>query len=327
MSRHDPKVPSPLSIGSSARMSNADDALAVTLDLRDACALATSWVCSLAADLHIRILVIKGESLNHYGLRPQRASADVDVLVDPQHFDSLCSVLESAGWHQRAQTEVGAVWAAHSVTYLNATWPCDIDVHRYFPGFLADPSDTFEHLWATQETMTIAHRDIPIPGRAASILISGLHLLRSGAAKDDELEFRALCQTQLDQDQRDELLALAEDTGSIESAKEVLVELGIRDEDYPPRRDSPELRAWRAHIDADSSGAFYWLLLLERTPPSERLGMLRRALWPPREALLINNPRARDSALDRAAMRLSRIPGGLRGLPNAIRALVRRRQI
>ena len=88
------------------------------LTLRDAGALAAAWVSYVGERRGIRLLVIKGQSLAYHGLRPARTSADVDVLVEPRRFDELCAEILDAGWRERATTEVGAVWAGHSLTFL-----------------------------------------------------------------------------------------------------------------------------------------------------------------------------------------------------------------
>ena len=307
-------------------MTAVGNAPASSLGLDDACALAAAWLSHVGERRGIRLLVIKGQSLAHHGLRPARTSADVDVLVEPQLFDELCAEIRVAGWRQRATTEVGAVWAGHSLTLLSDTWPCDIDVHRYFPGFLNDPATTFDLLWESRIQMQLAHQPVAVPSRVGSILIAGLHQLRDGETRADKLELANLASAELSDDERVDLIALAESTGALEPARELLATLGIRDGELPPPRDSPPLRAWRSRVDAKASGAFFWMLLIERTPASKRLGVLRRALWPPRETLFINHPGAHDTLLNRTKLRLARLPGGLRGVRTGVLAYLNRQR-
>ena len=217
------------------------------------------------------------------------------------------------------------MWAGHSLAFLSDTWPCDIDVHRYFPGFLNDPATTFDLLWESRTQMELAHRPVAIPSRISSILIAGLHQLRDGEARADKLELANLASAELSDEDRIDLIALAELTGALEPARVLLGRLGVTADDLPPARDSPALQAWRARVDARASGAFFWLLLLDRTSPAERFALLWRALWPPRETLMVNNPGAPDTLLSRIGLRLARLPGGIRGLPRAVRALLRSR--
>lgn len=295
------------------------------LDLQDACPLAAAWICELGRRYEIRLLLIKGQSLAHHGLRTPRLSTDVDVLADPHRFNELCAALEAAGWRQRTVTEVGSMWAGHSLTYFHDRWPCDIDVHRYFPGFLADAAATFEKLWDSRESMPIANRPAPIPSRAASLLIAGLHQLRDGQSRIDEIEYRNLAGTQISENERRDLIELAVATGAVEPARSFLHQLGVSDKELPRSQDSDALRAWRARIDADASGIYFWALLLKQTPKRRRLGVLVRALWPPPDTLRANHPSARDTSLSRITLRLSRFPNGVRGIPTAVKALRRLR--
>lgn len=302
-------------------MTAVGNAPASSLGLDDACALAAAWVSHVGERCGIRLLVIKGQSLAHHGLRPARTSADVDVLVEPPRFDELCAQVLAAGWRQRATTEIGAVAAGHSLTFLSDTWPCDIDVHRYFPGFLNDPAATFDLLWESRTHMGLAHRPVAIPSRAASILIAGLHQLRDGETRADRVELATLARARVGNSERAGLIELARATGALEPARGLLARLGIMASDLPPARDSPSLRLWRARIDADASGAYFWMLLLKRTPPRERFKVLLRAVWLPRADLLIDDPAIRDTLPGRARARLARIPRGLLGLPRATRAM------
>jgi len=303
-----------------------DVAPARLLESDEACELAAAWVTNLAEERGIRMLVIKGATLAHHGLRPPRTSADVDVLVDPERFEQLRSAIVAGGWRERALTEVGAVWAGHSLTYFHDTWPCDIDVHRYFPGFLEDPRMVFETLWSSRASMLLAHQYAQIPSRNASLLISALHQLRDGQGRADNGELTGLTRVELDGTERAELVALATQTGAIGPIHELLLMLGFRGEDIPAYAESTELVAWRARIDADASGAFFWMLLLERTPLTLRAGVLARAVWPTRRDLLINAPGTPDTAMGRTAARLARVPKGLRSMPRAIRAIWARRR-
>lgn len=297
------------------------DPSALTLELEDACALAAAWVGALGEQHTFRLLVIKGQTLAHHGLRPPRTSADVDILVDPQQFDDFCVAVRMAGWRQRPVTEVGAMWAGHSLTFVNDTWPCDIDVHRYFPGFLADPSKTFDLLWRSRDSMLIANRLVPIPSRLASILISGLHQLRDGDTRADEAEMASVTSVEISDDERPAIVELAKATEALEPARDLLLRLGIHADELPPFRDSAAVREWHARAAANASGVFFWMILLERTPAGGRLGVLGRALWPPREVLMIDHPGLSDTILNRTMLRLSRLPGGLRGIGPAARAI------
>ena len=185
---------------------------------------------------------------------------------------------------------------------------------------------SFEQLWDARETMYLAHQSVPIPSRNASLLVAALHQLRDGNSRADHDELASVTRIDLSDSERRDLVALAAQTGALGPVRALLPALGIQSGDLPPQVETTELRAWRARIDADASGAYFWMVLLERTPPRERIGVLARALWPPRRDLLINNPGSRDTVAGRTAARLARFPKGLRGLPRALRAIWARRR-
>lgn len=296
----------------------------MSLAVDDACDLAAAWIDTLAGRRGIRSLLIKGRSLSHHGLREPRVSADVDVLVEPARFEELCSAVQAAGWRERQRTAVGAVWADHSRTFIHSEWPCDIDVHRYFPGFLEDRDSVFETLWAGRESMCVAHHAVAIPSRNASILITILHQLRDGRARVDQDELSRVTSATLTSAQRRDLASLALATGALEPAREVLLGMGMTDADLPRRVLDSAVQDWTARIEADASGAYYWLLLIRSAPLGARAGLLMRALWPPRSDLLINDPGMTDTPSGRLKARVARLPKGMRGIPRAVRALRRR---
>lgn len=290
-----------------------------TLSLPDGCALAAAWLSALGEQHAIRLLVVKGQSLYHHGLRGPHTSADVDVLVEPASFDALCETIARSGWRRRPRTEVGSIWADHSSTYLSETWPCDIDVHRYFPGFLSSPEATFETLWRSRESMTIANRAVLIPNRPASILIAALHQLRDGESRTDPEQLRSLTSAELNESDRFELLQLAVETGAIDPARDFLIALGVDAGLIPRHAHSAAAHEWRSRVSANAHGAYFWILLLERTAPKDRIGVLWRAVWPRRATLLIDHPDARDTPLGRTSLRLNRLRRGLSGVVPALR--------
>lgn len=151
------------------------------------------------AELHgIRILTIKGRVLADQGLRAVRGSSDVDVLVDPSAFERLWAILRSSGWTDRDRAVLvdlpreGTVLAPHARTLEHPQWPCHLDLHRYYPGFLNPAQDVFDTLWEARTTIDLAHRACPVPGVADHWLIAALHATRSrDAGQLADLEERA----------------------------------------------------------------------------------------------------------------------------------------
>ena len=78
------------------------------------------------------------------------------MLIEPSGFDVFVAAIEHAGWRERASTLAGSVFTTHSRTFVHRDWPCDLDVHRFFPGFLAEPETVFDELWRRHEAIEVA---------------------------------------------------------------------------------------------------------------------------------------------------------------------------
>ena len=165
----------------------------LALSLSESVELAAAWMQSTADALSSRVLLIKGASLEFHALRGARVPADIDVLVDPSQFDVLGEALVGAGWSERP-TFASQQFTLHSRTFFKDGWPCTIDLHENFPGFLMEPGDVFELLWERRTRMTLAHQSVDIPDRVSSALIMALHAARegdSGGTRAAELEYLA----------------------------------------------------------------------------------------------------------------------------------------
>jgi hypothetical protein len=149
------------------------------LALEDATELAHAYAHAVAASLGVRALSIKGPAADFHGVRPPRVAADADVLIDPAGFGAVVERLRAAGWHERPKMAGTEGWVEHSITLIRDGWPCDLDLHDRFPGFLRPEVEVFESLWRDRVETDAAGRAVPIPSRDATILITALHSLRS----------------------------------------------------------------------------------------------------------------------------------------------------
>ncbi|MGH3331093.1 MAG: nucleotidyltransferase family protein, partial [Nocardioidaceae bacterium] len=132
-----------------------------SLTLDEAVPLLHGHVERLARDEGVRVLFIKGPVVAAQGLRVPRTYVDVDVLVDPAAMRPMRDALEQAGWRAPVADTTAHIVPQHSATYAHEVWPCTIDVHDRFPGFLADPQDVFEALWARRTTANVAGLEVP----------------------------------------------------------------------------------------------------------------------------------------------------------------------
>ena len=295
------------------------------LRLEDAVAVGWPWVHRLAVSHGVRALLIKGVALERHGLRAPHVSNDIDVLIEPARFDVFVAAIEHAGWRERASTLAGSVFTTHSHTFVHRDWPCDLDVHRFFPGFLAEPETVFDELWRRHEAIEVAHQSCPVPDRASSILILALHSLRGiSALPRHAAELSHLTTTtRLGDDEAVDLATLARATGSDETLRGVLHDLGVRL--GPPTPPSPELLEWRARVSSGGTAGYFWLTHLRRSRGRDRLRLIAHGIWPSRAELLLHRPEIADAALPRLRARVARWRRGLRTFPSAARALWRHR--
>lgn len=223
------------------------------------------------ASLHgIRLLTIKGRPLADQGLRNVRGSSDADVLVDPVDFDRLWALLQTAGWFDRDKAVLvdlpprGSVLAPHARTLEHPLWPCHLDLHRYYPGFLRPPTEVFEVLWAARTTTTMAHRECAVPRPTDHWLIAALHAERShDPAQLEDLEGRARARLKEDFDDLGERARLTGATGPLNSPLERL--LGRQQTLSAPERELTDL--WRRRLSS------------ERTLPEALVEQFRTAGW------------------------------------------------
>lgn len=297
------------------------------LGLREAVELGHAWVQAIAADRGIRVLFLKGPALQQQGLRAGHVSSDVDVLVEPARFAELCAAVRDRGWIERPVIFFDRIRTLHSATLIRTGWPCDLDVHEFYPGFLADPVEVFEALWARREQRELAHRACDVPDRAGGVLILALHSLRGGTANPRHgAELAHLLSVPLTAQERADVAALALATGSTATLSSVLPGLGVHVEPPASQLRSPELREWRRRVDSGSTGTYFWLAALRHARWRARPAILWHAAWPTRRDLLIARPATRDTVAGRLRSRFARATRGVRVLPAALSALVANRR-
>lgn len=295
---------------------------ALTLD--EGVELGYALVLSVAADAGARALAIKGPVLAAQGLRERRSSADIDVLVDPAALTAVQRALEAIGWHDGGFYDTPGIVPWHSVNHRHPHWPCEVDLHHWFPGFLADPAVVFETLWSRRGTTTLAHRPCPSPDPVAHTAVIALHHLRDGhdPYKQGLLDDLATVVAGWTPDQRDDLSRLAADTGASHALAPFLRRVGspVRPATVPLAITT---RDWDLRSQTHTVEVFPWLVGLSRTP------------WRARPAYLWNAWRTgdqavrRDASADRAtvaAARRARLKRAARAFPSAVREYRRLRR-
>ena len=183
----------------------------------------------VAKDAGVRMLAIKGPAVAIQGLRPPRASADVDVLVHADDLDRLVDNMVTAGWHKAVEPTHPGVIRTHSTNLLHEHWPVGVHVHNHFPGFLAPDRKVFEALWVRRTSLSLAGVPVTVLDPVSQVAVVGLHLLREdpdgvGSGVQD-LTSRALARLQ--PSELDDLLLLAVATDCVVPLRPVLVRLGL----------------------------------------------------------------------------------------------------
>lgn len=295
------------------------------LGLAESIELAHAMVDEVAARSSSRILFIKGLSLEFHGLRPSRTPADVDVLVHPDDFEALCRGLEEWGWRERMSRVVGRGQPHHSTTFLHPQWPCDIDVHLWFPGFLAPSDEVFGQLRRRSGAMTVAARRVPVPDLTGGALILALHSLRSTPENPRHAsELRHLIELVRgwDKAERDDLACLARHTGCAQSLTPFWELVGLEVGGDHTVVSAVDLAQWQMKIDGRSSGLRVWADHIRAGGPGLLLRRVCDAVWLD-EAVLRGSQRIPPGRLALTSARLRRLGRGVVRLPFAVVRSVR----
>ncbi|GAB7002826.1 hypothetical protein JCM18899A_02970 [Nocardioides sp. AN3] len=238
----------------------------VALELAEGIELGYALVARVAEDVGARLLAIKGRVNEAHGLRSPRDSVDVDVLVEPARHADLVAALLELGWREPPKPPVPPPFGSHSVTIQHPSWPCEIDIHDRFPGFLADPADVFEELWAGRTAIEAAGVTVPATGLLGSALVMALHALRAPHDPRNARELAVLVHRLAARTvDKAGLRALAADTGCLSTARPFLRALGIDGADAA--MDDPRLAQWSLRQSSAHHRNLGWLVALRRTAP------------------------------------------------------------
>lgn len=256
--------------------------------------------------------------------------SDADIWCEPGRVGDLVARLGDYGWRPRPESALGRLLTTHSISVIHPGWPCDIDVHRDFPGFLADPEGVFDELWERRVAIDIAGIMVDALDREASILVGALHALRNPGRRvrdDAELQYlEAAIRGTFDVEGLQRLREEAELLGAMETARAFLERVGLElGPPLPPGKDK-DLDAWRLRTASGASVLVRTLIALRDSRWRSRPRLLLAAIWPSAASLRIDHPEivaGRASALGTRVVRLSR---GVRSVPAALRASSRVRR-
>lgn len=297
------------------------------LPRRPAVALAHALVQHVAAQADIRVIALKGPVLALHGLRPDRASSDADVLVEPGREGDVQRALSDHGWRVRFERAMPYLLERHSVPLLHPQWPVDIDLHWYFPGLHADPAAAFEALWVRRASIELAHRPVVALDLVGSAVVAAAHCARyprnpSRRAELDHITERLRSEPVA---VRHELLALARELRCATVLHDFLAGLDV--EVGHPDLSPAERQRWRQYAtthELGSTGA--WLHGMTTGRVRDRVRTALRAVWPTALELQQLDPTSGALPLRRRmALRFERWRRGLAAVPDTVRGLRRQR--
>lgn len=261
----------------------------------------------IADRLGIRMLHIKGATLDRAVRARTRHGSDVDVLVDPAQLTPLHDALLSHGWEVYSTFDDGSPFG-HAQTYWHPDWGY-IDLHRRFPGIGVRDEPAFETLWDGHGTATAAGVAITVPSVRAQGVLYLLNAARGG--EHERAEARSYREA-LPGGERNELDELIDALDAVVAASVVTGEL----ERHRGRR---EYRLWKTISQRGTRTQEWWARVLAARSSREALRVIFQAPRVNRSRLahrLGRRPTRRDvlaAGIDRARAALRELTTGRTG--------------
>lgn len=297
----------------------------VRISSAEAIPLAYALTARIAADHGIRLIGIKGVALAHHGLRDPRTSADIDMLLHPDDKDRFVAAMEAAGWRVAADPSTPKILGFHSVDMLNDHWPMGLDLHTYFPGFLAPAGEVFDELWRRRTSIPQAGHEVFFTDLSSSAAIAALHHLRAIWRPEDEAAFARLVDkstTRLSPDERADLVELSRTTGCVRPLGPYFSALDIEASPVHPAEQS-EWERWSLGTQAHPYAA--WWVRFRNLRPWQWPGFMWRALFLPTDELrAYHGDHTETTPLWR--LHVHRVQRVLKAMPGALRHELDRRR-
>ncbi|MFC9917122.1 hypothetical protein [Agromyces binzhouensis] len=225
--------------------------------------LGRAAVQTLADQVGVRLIHIKGDTVDR-SIRPNSPpGTDVDVMVHPDQVSVLDRALRAHDWRIYS-TFVGGSPFGHAQTYVHDTWGY-LDVHRSFPGIGLDAARAFDHLWFSRGAVDVARIRCPVPDVSAQAVISILNAARS--RRPSGLE-RAWPDLELERRK-----AIEEEVDALGARLAFDAAFGRLD----VHRGAPEYRLWKAVTEGGSRLDEWWGRILAEPKLSARVTIALRA--------------------------------------------------
>lgn len=204
------------------------------LTIAEAVPLGTVYLQRLLAAAGVRSLVIKGPAFAVLGVRAERRSNDIDMIIHPQDRGRATETLARAGWSIISHWFPPALDdIIYSTTFRHPRFPASLDLHHRFSGLLMDPAAAFDALWRQRSRVDVAHQNVVTVGREHALVIEALNATKLLTVDRRE----AAAQRVVDAAEEADLATVtgaADSVGARHTAMPLLVALGGDEQSGPP---------------------------------------------------------------------------------------------
>lgn len=241
----------------------------------------------IARGAGVRLLHIKGDTIDASIRAQRRVGSDVDVLVHPAMAGTMHERLVEHGWSVYSTFLDGSPFG-HAQTYHHPDWGF-LDLHRRFPGIRIGEKTAFELLWTGHGRYDAAGVSCAVPSVDWQAV---LFMLNAARGRDRRrAEARDFWQAQPDDERRRRL----ELVRSLRAEVAFDVTMG----ELERHRSSREYLLWRSISRRGDRSAEWWGRIIAARTPLEAVRTSLRAPFPNRSKLaheLGREPTLRDIA-------------------------------
>lgn len=274
--------------------------------------LVCSMIASVARDLAIDLVFIKGPMLHQQGLREREHSGDVDIWSDPIRVLDLQDALTKWGWKASPEIWDGTP-VNHSITLRPNNWGCEIDLHRHFPGSALPDRDAFSVIQQRRVNVQFASVDAYAPMPAANRVLMALHTLRpeiGSSVQPAQFTYTSA----LLQAGGEEAAVIAHELRATSALSDVLAR-SFPERVFPQNGALPANWAWRTRKSRTAA----YLTALRTLPINQQLRVLGQLVWPSAEIIRESALRA-DSTKHPSNLAKARLERFARGCKVIIRS-------
>lgn len=264
---------------------------------------ATAEVLAALESADVDVLLLKGPALTAllYEAGEQRGYSDIDLLVAPSTLDAAEQALTRLGYANADSTtgvdDIGGVVHAHTWTRTTSTASTMIDLHHWLSGAEAPPALAWDALRSHRRWIEVGGRRVAILDRAGQAVHLALHAAQHGVAAGRPLQELALALGRWPAELWDAAAALA---AAIDATRTFAAGLRLLPEGVAEAArlglPSSDEEDWTIrNRAARPRGTFHVRALSEASSVGERVGIVRRALFPRRAWIVHQHPAAQHN--------------------------------